>query len=227
MNIAVILAGGTGTRMQSEMPKQFIEVDGKTIIEHSIDAFEQNDDIDRICVVMHPEYFGKMEDIIVRRGWLKLKDMVAGGNERFLSSYNAVKYFAHQKDDNIILHDAARYKVSQKIINDVVKALSSFRTVTTAIPMTDTLLELSDDKSSVYRYVNRDFFMRVQTPQGFKISVIYEAFGKALKDENFHATDDCSVVKKYLPDEIIHIVRGEESNIKVTYKEDIRQSQVM
>ena len=225
-NIAVILAGGIGARVGVNMPKQLLQLaDGKTILEHSVDAFEQAECIDEVCIVMHPDYICEAEKMLQVNDWQKVKHIIAGGKERWESSVNAIRLYQERLDSeqfadaNILLHDAARPFVSQRIINDVCKALEENDAVVVAIPSTDTVYEMQN--GCVVRIPNRSTIMRAQTPQAFRLSLIAEAYDIALNSENMQVTDDCGVVFNHIPTQPIHIVLGEEQNKKITFKEDI------
>ena len=226
MNIAVVLAGGVGARVGGNMPKQLLPLaDGKTILEHSVDAFEQAECIDEVCIVMHPDYIAEAEKMLEVNGWQKVKHIVVGGKERWESSVNAIRLYQEKlserefADSNILLHDAARPFVSQRIICDVCSALVEHDAVVVAIPSTDTVYEMQD--GCVARIPNRSTIMRAQTPQAFRLSLITKAYDIALNSENMQVTDDCGVVFNHIPTQPIHIVIGEEQNKKITFKEDI------
>lgn len=225
-NIAVILAGGIGARVGGNMPKQLLPLaDGKTILEHSVDAFEQAECIDEVCIVMHPDYICEVEKMLKENDWQKVKYIVAGGKERWESSVNAIRLYQERlefeqfADANILLHDAARPFVSQRIINDVCKALEEYEAVVVAISSTDTVYEMQN--GCVARIPNRSTIMRAQTPQAFRLSLIAEAYDIALNSGNMQVTDDCGVVFNHMPNQSIHIVLGEEQNKKITFKGDI------
>ena len=216
-NIAVILAGGVGTRLGLSTPKQFFKVAGKMVVEHTIDAFERNANIDEIAIVSNPMFISEFEDIVLRNGWKKVKKILKGGKERYDSSLSAIKAYASE-DVNIIFHDAVRPLVSQRIINEVAEALLHHHAIDVAIPATDTIIEVEGD--FIHHIPERSRLKRGQTPQAFDLATIRKAYDIALKDPQFVVTDDCGVVKKYLPDEPIFVVNGEETNMKLTYKED-------
>lgn len=218
MNIAVILAGGTGIRLEKSLPKQFFKVAGKMVIEHAVDAFEKNELIDEIAIVINNHYLFMVEDMIIKNEWKKVKKVLIGGKERYNSSLAAVDAYHESKDANLIFHDAARPLISQRIINDVVKAMSQYKAVDVAINSADTIIEVQNN--IITAIPERIKMRRGQTPQGFRQKVIAKAYELALQDENFKATDDCGVVKKYLPEENIYVVNGEEVNMKLTYPED-------
>lgn len=218
MNIAVILAGGVGTRLEKSLPKQFFKVAGKMVIEHAVDAFEKNELIDEIAIVINNHYIFMVEDMIIKNGWLKVKRILTGGKERYHSSLAAVNAYHDFKNANLIFHDAARPLVSQRIINDVVKSLDNYNAVDVAINSADTIIEVEND--IITAIPDRIKMRRGQTPQGFKQEVIAKAYERAFQDENFKATDDCGIVSKYFPEEQIFVVDGEEVNMKLTYPED-------
>ena len=216
-NIAIILAGGVGSRLGMSTPKQFFKVAGKMVVEHTIDVFERNQHIDEIALVANPALVADFENIVLRNKWRKVKKILKGGSERYYSSLSAIT--AYQNEDvNLIFHDAVRPLVSQRIIDDVVEALASHRAVNVAVPSADTIIEVEGD--FITNIPDRSRLRRGQTPQAFDRCLIAEAYDKALKDPNFRTTDDCGVVRTYVPDEPIYVVRGEESNMKLTYRED-------
>ena len=216
-NIAIILAGGVGSRLGMSTPKQFFKVAGKMVVEHTIDVFERNQHIDEIAIVSNPALVADFENIVLRNKWRKVKKILKGGAERYYSSLSAITAYQNE-DANLIFHDAVRPLVSQRIIDDVVKALDTHRAVNVAVPSADTIIEVDGD--FITNIPDRSRLRRGQTPQAFDRQLIAEAYVKALKDPNFRTTDDCGVVRTYLPEEPIFVVRGEESNMKLTYRED-------
>ncbi len=235
-NIAVILAGGTGSRVGGGLPKQLLPLkDGRSILEHSVEAFEQAACIDGIGIVMHPDYIACAEEMLLRNGWQKVAFIIAGGKERWESSVNAIREIErrigvsilqptnNKPITNILLHDAARPFVSARIIEDVCKALETHEAVTVAIPATDTMYTVSQgaDGAIVQNIPLRATLMCAQTPQAFRLETIAAAYRYALQDPHLQATDDCGIVHRYLPDVPIHIVQGDPANRKITYKDDL------
>lgn len=218
MNIAVILAGGIGSRLEKSLPKQFFKVAGKMVIEHAVEAFEKNELTDEIAIVINSHYVFMVEDMIIKNGWQKVKRILIGGEERYHSSLAAVNAYSDFKDSNLIFHDAARPLVSQRIINDVMKSMNSYNAVDVAITSADTIIEVEND--IITTIPDRAKMRRGQTPQGFKQDIIAKAYKLALQDKNFKATDDCGIVSKYLANEKIFVVKGEDVNMKLTYPED-------
>ena len=232
-NIAVILAGGIGARVGGGVPKQLLPLqDGRSVLEHAVNAFEQSSCIDEVCIVMHPDYIVHAEQMLLANAWQKVRHIIPGGKERWESSVQAIRQLGYQERDeevNLLLHDAARPFVSQNIIARVCEALKQHEAVVVAIPSTDTVYEMKDGK--VARIPNRATIMRAQTPQAFRLPLIAEAYAKALgvtdlstaacAAAHLPATDDCGIVHEHMPEVPIYIVEGEEQNKKITFKEDI------
>ena len=220
MNVAVVLAGGSGQRFGAALPKQFLPLAGKTVIEYSISAFEQCAAIDEIAVVMHADYLPKMQEIIDKNSWKKVRKLLPGGAERHLSTLAAIKAYEKESNVNLIFHDAARPAVSQRIINETVAALQTYTAVAVAIPATDTVFEVTEEGEFITNIPLRKRLRCAQTPQAFHIEVIREAYRKAMLDPQFSSTDDCGVLLRYCPKVPIFIVSGDPANVKITYPED-------
>ena len=235
-NVAVVLAGGTGSRMGAPVPKQFMLLQGRAVIEYSVETFCNHPAIDEVAVVVHPAWRGRMEEIASAGKWTKLKKIIDGGSERYMSSLNAVMAYIDEPDDtNLLLHDAARPWVSAEVVDRVVDALQRCEAVGVAVPSTDTVWEVYPDMNAEFgsrspvvevpRYVvripERRLMWRAQTPQAFRLPLIRDAYQRALQDPQFAATDDCGVVRKYMPGVKIAVVEGEERNRKITFPQDI------
>ena len=156
-NIVFILAGGTGSRVGGETPKQFLPLaDGRSILEHSVDAFEMSHYIDEIIIVMHPDWMEEAKTIVKNNPWKNVKNVISGGKERWESSWNGISMYL--KDDKKDMdtfywfHDAARPFVSQDIISRVAEGLKNHLAVTVAVPVTDTLYKVESRKSKVSRH---------------------------------------------------------------------------
>ena len=219
-NIAVVLAGGVGSRSGLSTPKQFYKVAGKTVMEHTVDVFERHSGIDEIAVVINASLMREMEVIILRNRWTKLKKVLTGGDERYDSSLAAIRAYADEPDCNLIFHDAVRPLLSTRIIDDIIVALQDYNAIDVAVPATDTIIQVDETGNLIENIPNRRRLRRGQTPQAFKQKIISKAYELALKDPDFVSSDDCGTVVRYLPDERVFVVTGEESNMKLTYKED-------
>ncbi|WP_457971490.1 SDR family NAD(P)-dependent oxidoreductase [Arthrobacter sp. D1-17] len=218
-NVAVILAGGVGSRMGLDIPKQFVPVAGRTSLEHTVDVFQACPVIDDILVMMEAGYIARAEELLPLSRFSKLRGIYRGGSDRNETSYLALTLI-HDTDSNIIFHDAVRPLIDSDVIRACVTALDRFDAVDTAIPSADTIIEV-DDRGFIKAVPQRARLRRGQTPQAFRFPVISAAYDLARKDPAFSATDDCSVVLKYLPEVPIFVVAGDEANIKITHPIDI------
>lgn len=217
-NVAILLAGGVGKRFGAELPKQLLTVAGQTVLEHSIDAFQQCPAIDEIALVVHPSCLVPTQDILERKPRSKVKKLLLGGAERYDSTLAALE--AYTDDVNLLFHDAVRPAVSRRIIEDVCRALSTAKAVNVVVPMVDTMIEISPDGRTI-AVPDRTRLRRVQTPQGFRRATLAEAYRRARLDPDFRGTDDCGVVFRYLPEVDIALVEGDERNLKLTYSDDL------
>lgn len=223
-NVAVLLAGGSGVRMGGDTPKQLLKIGGKTVMEHAIEAFQQNDAVDEIVLVSSAESMETVRQLLKKRGYSKVRRIVEGGKERHDSTLNALRAFQEVNDRkandiNLIFHDVARPLVSQRIITDVCQALERQQAVAVAVPCTDTIFQVAGD--TIRAIPNRAGLMAAQTPQAFRLSVIRCAYRQAQNDPAFSFTDDCGVVMKYLPEVSVHIIPGDDRNLKMTYRNDV------
>ncbi len=214
-NYGIILASGTGNRYGDEIPKQFVKIAGKTILEHTVEIFEASKEIDEIIVVITPEYRSLAENILSKNNYKKVHKLLNGGKLRKDSSYIGISSI-EDKEANVLIHDCARPFLTREIITDCIKALEKYEAIDVAIPATDTIIKVQDDLIS--DIPKRSELMCGQTPQCFRLSLIKHAHELAKNDNNF--TDDCGLIIKYnlAP---VYVVKGSSENIKVTYKSDI------
>ena len=217
--IAIILASGIGSRLGESIPKQFLKIRGKSILEYSIRVFNNNSQIDEIIIVSHPDYIIKVEEIVKNSNFQKVSKIIPGGSTRQESSSNGINSVLY-KNAKVLIHDAVRPFVTDRIINDCIKALNEYKAVNVAIESSDTIIEI-DSENCVKNIPQRKFLRRVQTPQGFDLQIIKKAHELASKQENISFTDDCGLVQEFKLTKI-KIIQGEESNIKITYPNDIK-----
>ena len=145
MNVAIILAGGSGTRLGGEMPKQFYKIAGKMVIEHTLDVFQSHKDIHEIVVVSNPDFVNEVENITIKNQYTKLKKILKGGNERYQSSLAAIASYDTDDNINLLFHDSVRPLVNKRIISDVISALNNYNAVDVAVRTTDTIIQASND----------------------------------------------------------------------------------
>jgi 2-C-methyl-D-erythritol 4-phosphate cytidylyltransferase len=220
-NVAVVLAGGTGSRVGLSIPKQLIKVAGKPIIEHTIGILQASPLIDEIIVLMTPGHLDAVRAILRPGTYPKVTQVLEGAETRNATTQRALDALGDQ-ECNVVFHDAVRPLLSQRVIEDCIAALDRFDAVDTAIPSADTIIQVDEHTGEVIRDVlRRNLLRRGQTPQCFKLSVIRRAYELAAQDPAFEATDDCTVVLRYAPEVPIGVVRGEERNMKVTEPIDV------
>ncbi len=216
-----MLAGGTGSRVGLSIPKQLIKVAGKPIIEHTISLLQASPHIDEIIVMMAPGHLDAVRAILRPGGYPKVTQVLEGGATRNATTELALAALVDQ-ECNVLLHDAVRPLLSQRVINDCVAALGEYEAVDTAIPSADTIIQVDEPTGrTIDDVLRRPLLRRGQTPQCFRLSVLRRAYERAAEDPGFQATDDCTVVLRYTPDVPIAVVRGEERNMKVTEPIDV------
>ena len=222
MNIAMILASGTGTRMgNTDCPKQFLPIYNKPLIVHTIEAFEMHEEVEYIIVVTNENYIDQVKVWCKQYDLGKVRSVVAGGNSRQISVYNglkAVEELVSSPDDIIVIHDAARPLISQKIINDNINVCKEFGAVDTVIKASDTIIR-SKDNEIISDIPNRNELYQGQTPQTFKFQIIKDAHEKALKEAIPNVTDDAKLVLSFGID--VHLVEGSAQNFKITTFDDL------
>jgi len=225
--VAVVLAGGSGERFGTPVPKQLLLLAGRPMIEHSVAAFERAPGVDRILVVMAAGHADEVSTLLEAGGYGKLSKVIDGGPTRMESTRRAIAELGEDECD-VLFHDAARPLVSQQIIAAAVAALADHRAVGVAVPLSDTIAVVGDGVMTAIP--SRDSLARCQTPQGFRLSVIRRAYQLADADPAFGelpATDDCAIVLRYLPELGVHVVPGSERNIKITYPRDLRFAEAL
>ena len=218
MNIAIVLAGGTGSRMSLDMPKQFAVVKGKPIMAYTLSVFQNSHLVDSIYLVSHKEYFEQSKQIINEYKLNKVKTVIEGGQTRQESVFNALRQINAKDDDIILIHDCARPLVDEQIIKDNIEQCQLRDAVETAVKAVDTTIEVSEEQFE--NSLNRDKLYQVQTPQTFKYRLIKEAHENAIKNELDNITDDAQLVAKL--GHKVFIVNGKKTNLKVTTNEDLK-----
>jgi len=224
--VAVVLAGGSGLRLGGTAPKQLQLLSGRTLLEHSVAAFDQAPGIDEIVVVMAAALLGEATEILSGR-YGKISAVIAGGAARTDSAQRAIDLLSGRGEDcNVLFHDAARPLVDQRIIADCVTTLAACQALGVVLPTSDTIVQVADGVMT--SIPPRESLGRCQTPQGFRLSVIRRGYQLAAADPGaFTATDDCGIVLRYLPEVQIRVVSGSERNMKITYPGDLRIAEAL
>lgn len=225
--VAVVLAGGSGQRFGSGIPKQLLPLAGRALIEHSVAAFEEAPGVAGILVVMAPGFAGQVRELLSGGAYQKVIGVIDGGATRPESTRRAIAALGEDECD-VLFHDAARPLVEQRIIADCVRALRTSQAVGVGLATSDTMVIVDDGVMT--GMPPRDTLRRCQTPQGFRLSVIRQAHALAQADQAFSdlaATDDCGVVLRYLPEVAVRVIPGSERNIKITYPGDLSVAEAL
>lgn len=210
----IITAAGSGTRMNSNISKQFIKIKGIPIIERTLKKFYNLNIIDEIILIIkeeEAEYYNKLKEKYHK----KIK-IVFGGNTREESTYNGL-LATDEKSEIIICHDGVRPFVTEKIILDSVESMEYYNAVIVGVPVKDTVKSIKEDNTIAFTPA-RKYLYNAQTPQVFKRDLILNAYKKGFS-ENIQVTDDSSLME--VIGEQVKIIPGSYSNIKITTKEDL------
>ena len=216
MNGVVIVAAGTGSRMNMGINKQFIKLEGKEIIAYTIEKFYNNSNIEDIVVVVkedESEFFKK--EILDKYNFKNVK-RAYGGKERQDSVYNGLKLL-DEKCNVVLIHDGARPFVSDKIIDKSIEEAKEHKAIVVGVPVKDTIKVIDNDKNIVDT-PNRSVLWAVQTPQTFDYTILIDAYKDAFKNK-FYGTDDAMLVERI--GYKVKMLEGSYNNIKITTQEDL------
>ena len=219
MNIALVLAGGTGTRLGADIPKQYIEVHGKMIIDYCLETMEHSNDIAEVWIVadeMWREHIKKVD---------KFKGYACPGRNRQLSIYNGLKAIeesltGEEKEVNVLVHDAARPFLTEKLIRECVKAVEGHDGVLPVLPMKDTVY-YSEDGKVISSLINRDKLYAGPAPELFRLQPYIQANEALLPDKILLVNG--STEPAIMAGMDIVMIPGDENNYKITTKTDMKR----
>ena len=225
---AVVLAAGSGRRMQSHVAKQYLLLHGKPVLWYALQVFEESKIIDEVILVVGKgEIPYCQQEIVERYGFRKVVHVIEGGAERYLSVWEALKGIDEQ--GILFIHDGARPFVSEKILEDTYEAVLEHGACVTGIPVKDTI-KISDENGFAVQTPNRKTVWQVQTPQVFDAKLIVEAYRELIenleeiKAAGIEITDDAMVVET-MKAKAVKLVKGSYENIKITTPEDMNIAQ--
>lgn len=222
MNIALIIAGGSGNRMGQDIPKQFMYVENAPIIIHTLQCFQKHPDIGAIAVVCLTGWETVLQSYANQFSITKLKHIFPGGNSGMESIHNGIyglKEAGYADEDLVLIHDAVRPLLSQDIISSNIAICKAYGYAITGIKCREAILESKDGFSSTTS-IPRDMLIRTQTPQTFRLKNIIEAHEEAAAKGVTDSVASCTLCAE-LGNREMHIVPGSEKNIKVTTVEDL------
>ena len=218
-NIAIVLAGGRGSRMESDIPKQYMSLCGKPVLYYALNAF-QNSVIDEIIIVSGADDVEHCQkEIVEKYGMTKVSKVVSGGKERYDSVINGLRAI-EGTDGYVFIHDGARPCVSEGIIERCLQDVKKHKACVAAVPVKDTIKVVDKERFSVTT-PDRSTLWQIQTPQVFELALVRQAYEKMYRDEaRGNITDDAMVVEKY-SDTRVKMSLGGYNNIKITTPEDM------
>ena len=221
-NIAIIIAGGIGSRMKFDTPKQFIEVNGKHVLAHTCQSFQDHESIDAIEIVCIKGWENVVEEYKERYGFTKLKWIVEGGETVQQSIKNGVDNLKGKvsDDDDIIIHDGIRPLVEAEVLNDLIEKCDLYGNAVTSMPYNEQIF-LIDDEISTVAYVPRERLRRVATPQAYKFKLLYEKYQEAFsKKIGIYGSSYTNTMMVELGVRLF-FAKGSDRNIKLTTPGDL------
>ena len=214
---AIILSAGKGTRMKSDVSKQYLIIDEKPILYYTLDAFQKSRVDDIIVVTAMEDIEFVRRDIIEKYGFDKVREIVAGGKERYDSVIAGLEVM--KDEDLVLIHDGARPLIMSEQIDGMIKEIKTCRACISGMPVKDTI-KIADENGMVKSTPDRKYVWQIQTPQAFEVSLIKNAYKKMKENHDTTVTDDAMAVEKYT-DEKIRLIEAGYENIKITTPEDL------
>ena len=215
---AIVLAAGNGKRMGADIPKQFLKIDGEYILTKTLKVFQESSVIQDIILVTGEEWVDFCrKEIVEEKGLSKVRDVIAGGRERYDSSYAGI--LKCPDSDYVFIHDAARPFVTEEILKRTADEVRKHPAVAVGVPSKDTV-KIVDEDGFVIDTPNRKNVWNIQTPQAFSYSLIRAAYEIMLKDGMEGMTDDAMVVEASGLAKV-RLVMGDYTNIKITTPDDL------
>lgn len=225
-NYVILLAGGIGKRMQSNIPKQFIEIENKPIIIHTIERFQKNSQIDKIVIVCLKDWIEHVKSLVTEYSLSKVEWIIEGGETSHDSIRNGVFFLKNKigMDDFIIVHDAVRPVLPQKMIDEVVRVAHAKGNASSSTECYPPIVYTEDHESGI-NDIDRDHVMLTASPQVFKYSLALECYELAEKDHQHDFAFTSSLLIHY--GKRIYFAKGSNCNIKITRKEDVALFQAL
>ena len=221
MNVALLTAAGSGTRMHQDIPKQFIHVDNKPIIIHTMEAFQNHPSIDAILVVTLESWSDVLWAYAKQFNITKLRWVVPGGVTGQDSIYNGLEILKKELNDSdiVMIHDGNRPLISSEIISDSLSTFAKYGNAVAVIPCTEVVFE-SEDKISSCVSTEREKLFRTQTPHTYRIGELYDAHKEAKRLGIKNTAASCMLMKEL--GKVSYFSKGSEENLKITTTDDLR-----
>lgn len=222
MNIAVIFAGGVGSRMHSkDRPKQFLEMYNKPIIIHTLEYFENHSMIDAIVIVCIKDWIPYLNRLLYKFRIEKVKSVVPGGETGQLSIYNGLKsakQIAKDEKSIVLIHDGVRPLINEKVISDNIQSVIKYGSAITTAKVKETILVVNEGTATIDYVPSRNNSRVAKAPQSFWLDDILKAHEKALSEGEKNCIDSCTMMQRYGYD--LYLIDGPGENIKITTPED-------
>lgn len=219
---AIVLSAGKGSRMNSDIPKQYMLLDDKPVIYYSLKAFEDSAVTEIILVTGKGDAEYCQNEIVQKYNIKKVTAIVEGGKERYDSVYNGLE--AANDPDYVLIHDGARPLLDDEIIADSIEAVKEYDACVVGMPVKDTI-KISDKDGYASETPDRNLLWLIQTPQAFSYKLILEAYKKMYSDieagKTLPAITDDAMVVEYAANKKVKLIKGSYENIKITTPEDI------
>lgn len=219
---AVVLAAGSGKRMQSSVKKQYLEIGGKPLIYYALQAFELSC-IETVVLVVSPgEELYCQREFVEKYGFSKVQTITAGGAERYHSVLNGLRQL---KDcQQVLIHDGARPFVTPDMIRRALDGARQFEACVVGMPVKDTI-KIGDEQEYAIETPNRERVWQIQTPQAFEYELIRDAYEKLMEIDDINVTDDAMVVE-YIAQKRVKLIEGSYYNVKITTPDDLKVAEV-
>ena len=227
MTSAIVLAAGSGKRMNSQTAKQFLKIRDKEVLYYSLKVFEESPLVDNIILVTKEDDIEYCRtEIIERNKFKKIMNIIPGGRERYDSVHAGLSLLSKNIDseeDIVLIHDGARPFITETMISDSVMAAKKYGACSVGVPVKDTIKIIDENGFSV-ETPNRNFLYQIQTPQTFMLELILKAYDEFEKDSNHNITDDTMMVEQYTGVNS-KIIFGAYENIKITTPDDMEMAE--
>lgn len=221
-NIGIVLAGGSGKRMENKVKKQYLSLNGKPLLYYALAAFEESSIDEIILVTAKEEQDYCQKEIVDRYQLKKVTKMADSGKERYDSVFSGMKLA--KECDIVAVHDGARPFVTVEMIEASIQAAKKYKACAVGVPVKDTIKKVNH-RQIVIETPDRSSLWTIQTPQTFQYDVLYQAYEKVFADQVAGITDDAMVVE-YAAEIPVHLIQGSYRNIKVTTPEDMEIAEI-
>lgn len=222
MNTAIIFAGGSGQRMKiTGKPKQFLKIENKPIIIHTLELFEKHPEINNIAVACIEEWIDYFKELVVKYELKKVKWIVPGGKTGQASIYNAlhaVEQSQDLKETIVLVHDGVRPMITKELISECISGVKEYGSAITSKPCTETITKVNKETGDILEIPNRNELRLAQAPQAFYLRDLIDVHNRALTDSFIDAIDSASLMMRY--GKRLHYIEGNDENIKITTPKD-------